>query len=106
MPEAHSQPAAHAQGSAGSAEAAQEHPDHSDEDEELLAGSGATLVAPADPKARDPWLRDKLTFAITSRPLLARAKIAVAVVDLATGGELYSHDADKGLNLASNTKLL
>jgi D-alanyl-D-alanine carboxypeptidase/D-alanyl-D-alanine-endopeptidase (penicillin-binding protein 4) len=68
------------------------------------AGSGAQ--APRDPKARPAWLRDRLAAAIAAKPQLAHEKLGVAVVDLATGEELFARDADTGLNLASNTKLL
>ncbi len=82
--------------------------------EETSTGSAATLVAPSDPKARTVWLSEHLTAAIAARTTgpvptrapLAHARIGVAVVDLATGGELYGHDPDQGLSLASNTKLL
>ena len=76
-----------------------------DEDEES-GGSGTHTTAPGDKKARPAWLRERLAAAIASKPKLGRAKIGVAVLDLATGEEIYSHDADAGLNLASNTKLL
>ena len=95
---------AQSQGSAtGSGSAATE----SDDEEGGGSGSGSALVAPKDPKERGKWLTDKLDAAITARPLLsARAKIGVAIYDLETGSELYSHDGDKGLSLASNAKLL
>jgi D-alanyl-D-alanine carboxypeptidase/D-alanyl-D-alanine-endopeptidase (penicillin-binding protein 4) len=78
------------------------------EDEEADgSGSGSALVAPPDPKARATWLKDKVQAAIDARPLLAaKAKIGVAVIDIATGTELFARDADKGMNLASNAKLL
>lgn len=69
-------------------------------------GSGTVLIAPPTPAARTQWLKDKLAAAQAAHPLLARAKITYAVVDLASGDELAAHDADKGMNLASNTKLL
>jgi D-alanyl-D-alanine carboxypeptidase/D-alanyl-D-alanine-endopeptidase (penicillin-binding protein 4) len=50
-------------------------------------------------------VREQLKHAL-GKPALAKAKIAVEVVDLATGAELFSHDADAGMNLASNAKLL
>lgn len=69
--------------------------------------SGSARVAPADPKARGAWLTQQLDGAIASRPLLAaKAKIGVAVYDIETGAELYVHDADKGMSIASNAKLL
>jgi D-alanyl-D-alanine carboxypeptidase/D-alanyl-D-alanine-endopeptidase (penicillin-binding protein 4) len=78
-----------------------------DEEEGAGAGSGSALVAPADPKQRDKWLREKLQAAIDARPLLtAKAKIGISVVDLDTGSELFARDADRGMSLASNAKLL
>jgi D-alanyl-D-alanine carboxypeptidase/D-alanyl-D-alanine-endopeptidase (penicillin-binding protein 4) len=88
-----------ATGSAGSAE--------SDDEEGGGSGSGSALVAPKDPKERGKWLTAKLDAAITARPLMsARAKIGVAIYDLATGIELYTRNGDTGLSLASNAKLL
>ncbi|HEY6035452.1 MAG TPA: D-alanyl-D-alanine carboxypeptidase, partial [Kofleriaceae bacterium] len=103
-----SQPAAPAVASVGSA--AEPEPEPTDL-EEVGNGSGAVLTAPADPKARAVWLAEHLAAAISAKttgakPLLAKARIGVAVYDLATNTELFSHDPDKGLNLASNTKLL
>lgn len=81
------------------------------EDEDVgsgsATGSGSALVAPADAKARPAWLKEKIQAAIDARPLLtAKAKIGVSVVDLTTGTELFARDADKGMSLASNAKLL
>lgn len=88
-----------ATGSAGSAE--------SDDEEGGGSGSGSALVAPKDPKERGKWLTGRLDAAITARPLLSsRAKIGVAIYDLATGSELYEHNGNTGLSLASNAKLL
>ncbi|MGE5181729.1 MAG: D-alanyl-D-alanine carboxypeptidase/D-alanyl-D-alanine-endopeptidase [Acidobacteriota bacterium] len=95
-------PYAWSQGSAGAGSGAGSG---SDEEEEA-SGSAAHLVAPKDGKTRMEWLKEHLNGAIGGRPLLARAKIAAYVVDLATGAELYAHDADQGMNLASNAKLL
>ena len=91
-------PRAWSQGSAGSGSG-------SDEEEES-SGSATHLVAPKDGKARAEWLELHLDTAIAARTTLGKAKISVAVVDLQTGSELYTHDADKGMNLASNAKLL
>jgi len=79
-----------------------------DPDDEDTSGGGAAkqLVAPADPKARLPWLRERVTAAIAAQPKLAPAKFAVSVVDLATGAELVARDADRGMSLASTAKLL
>lgn len=81
------------------------------EDEDVGSGSGSAsgsaLVAPPDAKARPAWLKEKIQAAIDARPLLtAKAKIGVSVVDLTTGTELFARDADKGMSLASNAKLL
>jgi len=76
------------------------------DEEEASAGSGSALVAPKDHKARGTWLKDHLEAAVTSHPTLAKAKIAVYAVDLQTGAELYGREADHGMNLASNAKLL
>jgi D-alanyl-D-alanine carboxypeptidase/D-alanyl-D-alanine-endopeptidase (penicillin-binding protein 4) len=77
------------------------------EDEEgSSTGSAANLVAPADPKARLVWLQAKLAQAISAHPQLGKAKLAVYATDLATGQDLFAHDADSGLEIASNTKLL
>lgn len=70
------------------------------------SGSGGALVAPRDPKARAAWLRDKLAAAMSSRPGVAKAKIAYAALDLSTGEDVASRDPDKGMTLASNAKLL
>jgi len=68
-------------------------------------GSGM-LMAPPLPAARKEWIKDKLAAALAAKPGLAHARITYDVVDLASGEELAAHDADKGMNLASNTKLL
>lgn len=89
--------AARSQGNAGS--------DDTD-DEDAGAATASAMVAPADAKQRGEWLRGKLDAAAAARPTLARAKLGIAVVDLATDAELYAHDAETGMNLASNAKLL
>lgn len=77
------------------------------EEEEGGADEGSALVAPKDPAQRGTWLVGQLDAAINARPLLSsRAKIGVSVVDLSTGAELYTHDADAAMSLASNAKLL
>lgn len=70
------------------------------------SGSNSALVAPALPAARRPWLVERLTAAVTSRPQLAGATIAVVVVDLTTGETLFAREGTRGMNLASNAKLL
>src|SRR5690349_19854110 len=90
----------------GSGEAA---PTAADADEEEGSGSGDGRTGPAapkDPKARAAWLRDRLTAAIGSRPGLAKVKLAFAAQDLSTGQDLGSHDAERGMTIASNAKLL
>lgn len=52
------------------------------------------------------WLHDRVISAIAARPHLAAAKIAVSVIDLASGHELLAHDADRAMSLASTAKLL
>lgn len=69
-------------------------------------GLGRALVAPAEPKARVAWLGEQVAAAIAAQPTLGRARIAVSVIDLATGAELVARDADRGMSLASNAKLL
>ncbi|HTL37563.1 MAG TPA: D-alanyl-D-alanine carboxypeptidase, partial [Kofleriaceae bacterium] len=81
----------------------------SDEEEGVGSGSGSgsALVAPTDPKQRPKWLTQQLQAAIDSRPLLtAKAKIGISVVDISTGTQLFAKDADTGMSLASNAKLL
>ena len=70
------------------------------------SGSGSAIVAPKDPKARGAWLAQHMDTALTSRPALAKAKVTAYAVDLSTGAELYAREADHGMNLASNAKLL
>lgn len=69
------------------------------------AGSDAT-APPSDPAARRAWLAGRLDAAIAARPQLARARVAFHVVDVATKQPLASRDGERGLNLASNTKVL
>ena len=92
--------------SQGATPAAPDLPRDPDDDEPAASGSAKPLVAPADPKARVQWLRDRVTAAIVAQPKLGKAKLAVSVVDLATGGELVARDADRGMSLASTAKLL
>ena len=98
-------PRAHSQGTPPSAGSpAPGEPD--DEGAAPASGSAPMPVAPKDPKARGAWLHAQLDAAIAARPRLAGAAIAADVVDLSTGVELYAHDADRPMSLASNTKLL
>ncbi|MEO7093785.1 MAG: D-alanyl-D-alanine carboxypeptidase/D-alanyl-D-alanine-endopeptidase, partial [Polyangiales bacterium] len=82
--------------------------DPGDDDDTAGSGSGSAgmLVAPPLPAAKKQWLTERMTRSISARPLLARARIGVAVTDLVTGEELFAGNADMKLNLASNTKLL
>lgn len=71
------------------------------------SGSGASpLAAPRDAKARLLWLHDRIAAAIGGQPRLATARIAVSVIDLASGRDVVAHDADRGMSLASAAKLL
>ncbi|MBA3819877.1 MAG: D-alanyl-D-alanine carboxypeptidase/D-alanyl-D-alanine-endopeptidase [Deltaproteobacteria bacterium] len=70
------------------------------------SGSGSALVAPKDVNARLPWLREKLTAAVTSRPMLATARVAYAITDLKSGLAIANREHDTPMNLASNAKLL
>ncbi len=81
-------------------------PAQTSDDDDEASGSGAQLKAPSDPKTRDAWLVEHLTAALAAHPVLAHAKLAVVVTDLATGKQLWAHEPDKGMNLASNAKLL
>ena len=84
-------------------------PPPADDDDGAGSGSGSgtgMLIAPPLPDARKAWLKDKLAAALAAKPGLAHARIAYDVVDLAAAEELAAHDADNGMNLASNTKLL
>lgn len=101
----HSHPA-RGQGSGEAVGSAAPAADPGEDDDGSGAGSGSALIAPALPAAKKPWLTEHLTRAQAARPLLARAKIGVAVTDLVTGEELFASNADSKLNLASNTKLL
>jgi D-alanyl-D-alanine carboxypeptidase/D-alanyl-D-alanine-endopeptidase (penicillin-binding protein 4) len=100
-------PAASQPGSgSGSAPAPEVDSSDPEADDGSTDGSGGTLVAPKDAKARPKWLVEKLSAAVTSRPALAKGRVGYYVYDLRTNAELASRDADKGFNLASNLKLL
>ena len=90
----------------GSGSDAPSAPTSGDDEDDAAAGSATRLAPPKDPRARDAWLVERLAAALAAHPKLGRARVAVAVTDLATGKELWSHEADKGMNLASNAKLL
>ncbi|MBL9019762.1 MAG: D-alanyl-D-alanine carboxypeptidase/D-alanyl-D-alanine-endopeptidase, partial [Myxococcales bacterium] len=89
---------ARSQGTAG--------PTEDDDGSAAGSGGGSALIAPPVPGAKKPWLVEQLTRVLQGRPVLSRARIAVAVTDLSTGEELFAANADQKLNLASNTKLL
>jgi D-alanyl-D-alanine carboxypeptidase/D-alanyl-D-alanine-endopeptidase (penicillin-binding protein 4) len=76
------------------------------EEEGAPSSAAKPLVPPLEPKARVLWVRDRITAAIAGQPKLGNARIAVSVVDLATGNELYAREPDAGMNLASNAKIL
>ncbi|HET9627557.1 MAG TPA: D-alanyl-D-alanine carboxypeptidase/D-alanyl-D-alanine-endopeptidase [Kofleriaceae bacterium] len=81
--------------------------DHEDDEDATPGQPRKPLVAPAEPKARVQWLRDRVAAAITTAAArLAHARITVSAVDLATGNELVNHEADRAMSLASNAKLL
>jgi len=80
---------------------------HDPDDEDVGTGTAAQpLVAPADPGARAAWLRQRVVAAIAAQPGLAKARIAVSAIELATGRELIALDADRAMSLASTAKLL
>lgn len=90
----------------GSGSAAAGEPAGDPDEDGAGAGSGSALVAPAEPAARDRWLRERFSAALVARPVLAPARIGYVVVDLSTGRELVSRERERRLNLASNAKLL
>jgi len=91
---------------AAPAQPAPEAPREPDEEDASSAAAAHPLIAPADPRARLSWLRDRVAAAFAAQPRLAGARTAVSVIDLATGAELVARDADRGMSLASNAKLL
>lgn len=76
------------------------------EEDEGDSGSGSAIVAPKDAKARTAWLRGRFEALLAARPTLATARVSYLVVDLAKGDEVVSREADKGMNLASNAKVM
>ncbi len=77
-----------------------------DDDDDGPAGSGSAVVAPANPAARLGWLKERFATSLSSRAVLARSRVGYHVLDLTTGAVLASHEGDRGLNLASNAKVL
>jgi D-alanyl-D-alanine carboxypeptidase/D-alanyl-D-alanine-endopeptidase (penicillin-binding protein 4) len=67
---------------------------------------GPSGPAPADPAARGLWMAREATAVLHRHPELARARIGVAFVDVATGQLVWAQDQDGKYNLASCTKLL
>ena len=81
-------------------------PAREDAEDEAAGSAAHRLVAPADPRARVVWLNARITAAFAAEPRLAAARATVSIVDLATGAELVSRDADRAMSLASTAKLL
>jgi D-alanyl-D-alanine carboxypeptidase/D-alanyl-D-alanine-endopeptidase (penicillin-binding protein 4) len=77
-----------------------------EEDEANGNGSATVLVAPKDPNARLGWLRQQLNAAITSRPMLANARVSFVITDLKSNLDLAIREHDDPMNLASNVKVL
>lgn len=77
-----------------------------DDDDASGSGGGGIIVAPANPAARPGWLTERFATALSSRPQLARSRVGYHVIDLSTGAVLASHEGERGLNLASNAKVL
>ena len=76
------------------------------DDDNGSTATGSALVAPRGAATRQAWLRDRFAAAIATRPAIGRAKIGYHVVDVSTGKVVVSREPDRGLNLASNAKLL
>ncbi len=83
-------------------------PASDDDDPDPGDGDGgvAVPVAPPDLAARDAWLAEQLDQAVRDRPLLITAQIGAIVVDVRSGAVVWSHHADRALNLASVTKVI
>jgi serine-type D-Ala-D-Ala carboxypeptidase/endopeptidase (penicillin-binding protein 4) len=97
---------ARSQGGSGSGSDAPEPAPDDDDNGSGSGSSSSTLVAPGDPTARQAWLRERFQALIAARPSIARAKLGFHVIDLSTGKDLISREGDRGLNLASNSKVL
>jgi D-alanyl-D-alanine carboxypeptidase/D-alanyl-D-alanine-endopeptidase (penicillin-binding protein 4) len=76
------------------------------DDDDDAAGSGSAIVAPSHPGARAGWVQEQFGLAIKKRPTLGKTRIGYYALDVTTGAVIASQDADKGLNLASNAKVL
>ncbi len=92
-------PAARSQGS-------EDDDDDAGADDGAVAPIDAGLVAPKQGAARRAWLGEQIEAAITARPTLARARVAIAITDLTNDEELFARNGDDKLNLASNAKLM
>ena len=92
------------------AEPAQEEDDVSAADNGNGDGDGGTLwpAPPVDPAERERWLAAQLDAAVAAVPSLTagQTQLGATVVDVASGTVLWSHHADRALNLASVTKVL
>ncbi len=79
--------------------------DEADDDD----GTGVALPlppVPADPAQRERWLADACDAAVAAAPSLAGGDVGAAVIDVASGRLLWSHDGDRNLSLASVTKVV
>lgn len=91
------------------ADADRQHKGEQDDDDSGDSDAGSDHhkkdAPPRDAKGRAAWLSEHLN-ASRKAAKLGKSKVGVVVIDLTTGAELYAHDADTGMNLASNTKVL
>ncbi|RMH41787.1 MAG: D-alanyl-D-alanine carboxypeptidase/D-alanyl-D-alanine-endopeptidase [Deltaproteobacteria bacterium] len=76
----------------------------------LGAAAVAAALAPAAARAQAgdgaaAAIGAAVEASIRERPLLHSARVGIAVVDVATGRELYARDGDGGYSVASNAKL-
>jgi D-alanyl-D-alanine carboxypeptidase/D-alanyl-D-alanine-endopeptidase (penicillin-binding protein 4) len=87
-------------------------PAEPDDDPAIAADPGGAAAAapwpppPADPVERARWLKEQLDVALAGAPQLITSRVGATVVDVRTGDVLWSHQADRPLNLASVTKVL
>ena len=71
-----------------------------------LADAGLAIPPPPrEMEARKSWLQDRLNDALAT-PALAKAKVAVAVMDSETGKLIYTRNEKALMNVASNVKLV
>lgn len=71
-----------------------------------LSGPATAATAPAAAPAPAPTDLAGRIDALLQTRAVARAKVSILVVDLATGARLYEKNPDLGLNPASNVKLV